>query len=75
LRALRAFTRVHLMPGASKPVTFELDSHALSYVNEAGERLVGAGSYVIAVGGGQPTTTAPKVTGSLRIAGQFRLEP
>lgn len=46
-----------------------------TYIDEVGERLVGASSYEIAVGGGQPTTAAPKATGSLMITGEFRLEP
>jgi beta-glucosidase len=74
-RALRGFTRVHLEPGESRPVHFDLDARGLSSVTEAGQRLVQAGDYAIHVGGGQPGTEAPggearlKITGSAPIAG------
>jgi beta-glucosidase len=74
VRALRGFTRVHLAPGESRRVTFTLTARDLSYVNEAGEHLVGAGAYGISVGGGQPTTAAPKVEAALKITGEKQLE-
>jgi len=45
----------------------------LSYVNEAGNRLVGAGDYVITVGGGQPGTTAAHADTHLAIQGEQKL--
>jgi beta-glucosidase len=41
--ALRGFTRVHLKAGETQAVRFTLADRDLSYVNEAGDRLVGAG--------------------------------
>jgi beta-glucosidase len=70
IRALRGFTRVHLRAGESRTVRFTLEDRDLSYVAEAGTRLVGAGRYGLAVGGGQPGTAAPVVTIEFDIEGQ-----
>lgn len=73
LRALRGFTRVHLGAGEQKHVKLTLGPRDLSYVNEAGDRLVGAGDYVITVGGGQPGTTAAHADTHLAIQGEQKL--
>jgi beta-glucosidase len=73
LKALRGFTRVHLGAGEQKHVKLTLNSRDLSYVNEAGDRLVGAGDYVITVGGGQPGTPAAHADSHLTIQGEQRL--
>ncbi len=38
-----AASRVHLRPGESRTVQFTLKDRDLSYVNESGTRLIGAG--------------------------------
>ena len=73
LRALRGFTRVHLGAGEQKHVKLALAPHDLSYVDEAGDRLVGAGDYVITVGGGQPGTAAAHAETHLEIRGEQKL--
>ncbi len=73
LRALRGFTRVHLGGGEQKHVKLTLQPRDLSYVNEAGDRLVAAGDYVITVGGGQPGTTAAHADTHLAIQGEQKL--
>lgn len=73
LRALRAFSRVHLDAGESKHATLTLDPRDLSYVNEAGDRLIGAGDYTVAVGGGQPGTAAAQVESHFSIQGEVPL--
>jgi beta-glucosidase len=73
LRALRGFTRLHLGAGEQKHVKLTLGPRDLSYVNEAGDRLVGAGDYVITVGGGQPGTTAAHADTHLAIQGEQKL--
>jgi beta-glucosidase len=73
LRALRGFTRVHLDAGEQRHVKFALALRDLSYVNEAGDRLVAAGDYVITVGGGQPGTSAPQAEAHLTIRGEQEL--
>jgi beta-glucosidase len=73
LRALRGFTRVHLNGGEQRQVKLTLQPRDLSYVNEAGDRLVSAGDYVITVGGGQPGTPAAHAETHLTIRGEQKL--
>jgi beta-glucosidase len=73
LRALRGFTRVHLKAGEQKHVKLTLSPRDLSYVNEAGDRLVSTGDYLITVGGGQPGTAAPHAESHLMIQGEQSL--
>ena len=73
LKALRGFTRVHLAAGEQKHVKLTLNPRDLSYVNEAGDRLVGAGDYVITVGEGQPGTMAAHADSHLTIQGEEKL--
>jgi beta-glucosidase len=72
-RALRGFTRIHLGSGESQHVHFALDPRDLSFVNEAGDRLVAAGTYSVSLGGGQPGTTAPQASVELIIDGEQKL--
>jgi beta-glucosidase len=73
LRALRAFNRVHLQPGASQKVRFELKPRDLSMVTQAGEPIVAEGAYSVSVGGGQPNTGAQTVTGTFHVKGTLTL--
>ncbi len=73
LRALRGFTRVHLGAGEMRHVKLTLQPRDLSYVNEAGDRMVGAGDYVITAGGGQPGTGAAQADARLSIRGEQKL--
>jgi beta-glucosidase len=73
LRALRGFTRVHLKAGEQKHVKLTLSPRDLSYVNEAGDRFVSTGDYLITVGGGQPGTAAPHAESHLMIQGEQKL--
>jgi beta-glucosidase len=70
LRALRGMTRVHLDAGEQRHVKLTLQPRDLSYVNEAGDRIVGAGDYVITVGGGQPGTGGAQAETHLSIRGE-----
>ena len=72
-RALRAFTRVHLGPGESRQVSFDLPTRDLSHVNEAGDRVITDGTYRLTVGGGQPGTGAPVAEESFSIRGEQKL--
>ena len=73
LKALRGFTRVHLKSGESRQVKLTLAPRDLSYVNDAGDRMVAAGDYLITVGGGQPGTSAAHADGHLTIQGEEKL--
>jgi len=71
--ALRGFERVHLDPGASQKVHFELKNRDLGMVTEDGHPIIAGGEYTISIGGGQPDTGAPTVAGHFRIEGQVAL--
>ena len=73
LRALRAFQRIHLEPGQSQQVRFELKPRDMSMVTEAGEPIVAAGKYRISVGGGQPSSGAHILTENFNVKGQLTL--
>ena len=72
-RALRAFSRVHIAGGETRPVHFTLSPRDLSAVTEAGDRVVGTGTYQIFVGGGQPETAAPGARTELTVSGDQKL--
>jgi beta-glucosidase len=71
--ALRGAQRIHLEPGASQQVHFDLNNRDLSMVTELGQPIIAAGDYTVSIGGGQPETPAPVVTGHLHIDGQIAL--
>ncbi len=73
LRALRGMTRVHLKAGEQQHVKLTLSPRDLSYVNDAGDRFVSTGDYLITVGGGQPGTGAPHAESHLMIQGEQKL--
>jgi len=73
LRALRGFNRVHLDAGEVRHVKLALQPRDLSYVNEAGDRMVAAGDYLITAGGGQPGTAAAHADARLSIHGEQKL--
>jgi len=72
-RALRGFQRVHLEAGASQKMEFSLGRRDLSMVTEAGDPIIAEGPYTITIGGGQPGTGAPVVTGHFTVKGQLML--
>ena len=71
--ALRGFQRIHLDPGASQKVHFELKNRDLGMVTEDGNPMIADGDYTISIGGGQPDTEAPGVTGRFSVEGQIDL--
>jgi beta-glucosidase len=73
IRALRAFKRVHLEPGQSQTVHFDLKPRDLSMVSDAGDPMISAGEYTVTIGGGQPGTDAPNATAKLKIIGSLIL--
>ncbi|HUY93820.1 MAG TPA: glycoside hydrolase family 3 C-terminal domain-containing protein [Terracidiphilus sp.] len=73
LKALRGFERVHLDPGASQIVHFELKNRDLGMVTDLGVPIIAGGKYTITIGGGQPGTGAPGVTGNFEINDQIDL--
>jgi beta-glucosidase len=73
IRALRGFERVHLKAGESKQVRFTLNPRDLSLVTDVGVPMVAEGLYGITIGGGQPGTGAPVVSGNFNIQGSLTL--
>ena len=73
LRALRGFKRVHLKPGEARKVQFELRDRDLSMVTEAGAPIIPQGKYSVSVGGGQPNTNAPSVSGTFEVKATKKL--
>jgi beta-glucosidase len=73
IRALRAFQRVHLDPGQSQKVRFELKPRDLSMVSEAGEPIIPEGKYSVSVGGGQPNANVPTIAGTFEVKGSVVL--
>ncbi len=71
--ALRGFQRIHLEAGASQKVHFELKDRDLSMVTEDGNPILAQGDYTLTLGGGQPDTGAPGVTGKFHVNGQVDL--
>jgi beta-glucosidase len=71
--ALRGFQRIHLEPGANQKVRFELKNRDLGMVTEDGNPIIAQGEYTISIGGGQPDTGAPMVSGHFEINGQVAL--
>jgi len=69
LRALRGFRRVHLKPGESQKVLFELKDRDLSMVSEPGEPIIAEGEYSVSIGGGQPNSGAPTLVGTFHVMG------
>jgi beta-glucosidase len=63
---------VHLAPGESRRVEFELSPRQLGTVDAAGRRAVVAGRYRFFIGGGQPGD-APGVGASFTISGRDAL--
>ncbi len=73
LIALRGFQRIRLEPGASQKVHFDLKDRDLGMVTEDGNPIIAKGDYTISIGGGQPNTAAPAVSGKFRIEDQIAL--
>jgi beta-glucosidase len=73
IRALRGFQRIHLEPGAKQKVDFHLSPRDLSMVTDLGDIVVAQGKYTVSIGGGQPDTGVPSISGSFEVNGQIIL--
>jgi len=72
-RALRGFQRVHLEPGVSQKVDFQLNPRDLSMVTDLGDIIVAQGKYTLSIGSGQPGIGIPSVDGNFEVKGQIIL--
>ena len=74
IRALRGFRRIHLAAGQSQLVRFQLTRRDLSMVTADREQnRRRRATYTVSVGGGQPGTGAPSVSGTFQVNGQIQL--
>ena len=73
IRALRAFQRVHLEPGAKEKVDFHLSPRDLSMVTLDGDVIIAQGKYTMSIGGAQPGNGVASATGIFEINGQVML--
>ena len=55
IRALKGFKRIHLNPGETKIVTFEIAPDAFSVIDESFKRVIRPGDFIVQVGGHQPS--------------------
>jgi len=55
IRSLRGFKRIHLNPGESKTVTFEVAPDAFTVIDDNNKRVIDPGQFLINVGGHQPS--------------------
>lgn len=53
---LEGFQRIHLLPGETKEVEFELEPRQFSLIGENEERVIESGWFKVFVGGGQPVS-------------------
>ncbi|WP_420710515.1 glycoside hydrolase family 3 C-terminal domain-containing protein [Asticcacaulis sp. SL142] len=79
IRTLTRFERIHLKAGETKAVRFELDSRALSIVDDQGLRAVRPGKVDLWIGGGQPVgreglTQAAGTSAAITITTSYPLE-
>ena len=54
LHSLKAFKRIHLKAGETRPVILDLRPDTFAYINEKGEKVFNSGKFEVYVGGGQP---------------------
>lgn len=66
---LVAFQRVFLRKGETKTVTFTLTADKFSLIDQAYNRVVEPGRFVISAGGGQPVKATPFVTTEMTLTG------
>ncbi|TFG71749.1 MAG: glycoside hydrolase family 3 protein, partial [Anaerolineales bacterium] len=73
IRHLVGFERVHLSPGESRKISFDLQPKDLSIIMDDGRRAVEPGTVKVFIGGGQPHTGAAGVGGSFEVTGAPQL--
>ncbi|HVU30411.1 MAG TPA: fibronectin type III-like domain-contianing protein, partial [Sphingomicrobium sp.] len=73
IRALRGFRRVHLLPGESQEIAFDLSPRDLSMVAENGDIVIPSGTYGVSIGGGQPGSGLPAASAKFDVSGSIAL--
>src|SRR5262249_28528433 len=73
IRSPKGFQRVHLKPGAARTLTFRLTPRDLALADDQGVMRILPTGYQLWVGGGQPGTGAPGVSGQFEMTGSLTL--
>ena len=60
-------------PAQNRRFTSNLKPRDLGMVTENGNPIIAQGDYAISIGGGQPDTAAPNVSGHFHVDGQYAL--
>ncbi len=68
---LRGFQRIHLAPGESRKLTFELAARDLSVIDDSGSRVLEPGRFRVTIGGSQPDARSAALTGQPPLAIEF----
>ena len=71
--SLRGFARIHLAPGESREVQFELSSRDLSLIDERGRRVLEPGRFRASIGGSQPDARSAALMGSKPLTVEFEV--
>lgn len=74
LASLKGFTRVHLAPGQSATVRFELTPEMMGLVIESGTTVLEPGDFRVTVGGASPSARVTKLGGAAAVSGEFVVE-
>ena len=69
IHSLVAFERIAVAPGASRDVVLKIDPRQLSSVDEAGNRSILPGEYMLTIGGAQPDEAPAHSQASFTITG------
>ncbi len=68
---LEGFDRIHLQPGETKTVDFELTPRQFSIIGKKDKRVIEPGWFTVSVGGGQPGAgEIPSVSGRVKLSGE-----
>jgi len=68
---LRGFERIHLTPGESRQLRFELSPRDLSLIDERGQRILEPGRFRATIGGSQPDARSSALLGSQPLSVEF----
>ena len=71
---LRGVETVHLKPGESRKIRFELTPRLMSRIDDDGRRVLGPGTFEIYVGGSQPDPRSRRLTGAEVLSARFAAE-
>lgn len=72
--SLCGFKRIFLKSGEKKTVTFEIDSRAMTIVDEEGKRYIENGDFTLYVGGAQPDNVSERLSGKKPLVASFNVK-